>query len=160
MTRSPGQPLRDCHLYLWNRANHQACGCSKNYDQARKKVKDWLTARDDQGRFINGETDDAGNQIYWFPKPITSADDVEYAGVMLKASPGNAFFDEEEVMGFARAKGLAKELIKTVEVVDEEQLFVLYQEGVISEEELRGLTHYPAPTYTLWPVKTQDALDE
>jgi len=156
----PSQPFRDAQLYLWTRSEHLSCGCLKKYNAAGKKVKDWLALRDESGRFLHGETDDAGNQVFWFPKPITAADQVEYAGVMLKARPGSAFFDEEEVVEFARRKGLAERIIKTVEVVDEEQLYVLYQEGEITERELRELTHYPEPTYQLWPVRTQEILDE
>jgi hypothetical protein len=156
----PGQSFRDAQLYLWRRVEHQACGCLKNYTQASKKVKDWLGKKDEDGKFINGERDDKGNQVFWFPKEITAADGVEYSGVMLKAKPGEAYFDDAEVMDFARRKGLAERVIRTVQVIDEEELYVLYQEGEITETELRDLTHYAEPSYSLWPVKTAEALDE
>ena len=159
-TLPPSQPFRDAQLYLWQRANHLSCGCLRNYNAASKPVKDWLNAKDDDGNFIHGQTDDAGNQVFWFPKPVLAADDTEYAGVMLKVRPGNAYFDEEEVMDFAKSRGLANRIIKTIEVIDEDELFVLYQEGKITEQEIRNLTHYPEPAYSLWPVKTTETLDE
>jgi hypothetical protein len=115
------------------------------FSAAAKPIREWLTA--------NGKTDAEGNRVLAFAKAMQGADGRAYGGVMLKRSQAPAQFDPEEVLAFARERGLAGRVVKTVEVPDLDELYVLQQEGRITERELRGLMHEPEPVYSLWPVE-------
>lgn len=136
---------RQAMTYLHLRANKLAA--ERAFNASARPLKKWLTE--------NGEEDADGNLIFKFPFPISGEDGKDYAGVMLRRQQGPSTFDEDEVRAFAERKGFGYQarLIKLVEVVDLDELYVMQQEGKISEEELRGLMHAPDPTYALWPLE-------
>jgi hypothetical protein len=45
-------------------------------------------------------------------------------------------------------------------VPDLDELYVLQQEGKITEKQLRSLMHAPDPTYSLWPVEAGAVTEE
>ena len=83
----------------------------------------------------------------------------------LRKIPGAEYFDQEEVLEYLEdhvgpKTGLSvtdiKKVFKTVKVVqfNQDQLYVLQQEGLIPEKELRDLIHTTDPSYQLWPVES------
>lgn len=158
MSRIPRNNLRKMEdifrlsqTYLFLRA--AKLDAEHKFSAASKPVKLWLTA--------NGKTDAEGNRVYQFEHAMQGADGKVYAGVMLKRGQGPAQFDSEEVLEFIRkldiergALGhLSERVIRTVEYPDLDELYVLQQEGKITEAQLRSLMHDPDPTYSLWPVE-------
>lgn len=152
MPRIPRSKVEDIfrlsQTYLYVRAGK--LDGEKRFSAVSKPVKAWLAA--------NGATDAEGNRVYKFPSIMQGADGKTYSGVMLKRSQGPAYFDPEEVIEFAKHCGLAHRVVKTVEVPDLDELYVLQQEGKITEKELRGLMHDPEPSFALWPVEAKDQL--
>lgn len=133
----------------------------KDFAAAARPVRAWLAEKDDDDRYLHGDGDADGNRVYRSSQPIPGVDGKMYAGVMLRRTQGLPVFDEDEVMEFARRdRNVAERVIQTIEVPDLEQLYVLQQEGLISEDDLRGLMHTPAPSYALWPVEASALTEE
>lgn len=130
------------------------------FDKSKKPVRDWLEK--------HGVEDEDGNLVYEFPRTVTAVDNKRYSGVMLKRNVGAAFMVEDEVRKLLDANGkrtstglrASERAFKLVEVLDEDEVYVLQQEGVITEEELRSLLHYPKPSYSLWPIENKDRPEE
>jgi hypothetical protein len=137
--------FRLSQTYLFLRA--AKLDAEHKFTAASKPIKSWLTA--------NGKTDADGNRVYKFDRVMQGADGKTYSGVMLKRGQGPAYFDPAEVIAFVKASSAfsTSRVVKTVEVPDLDELYVLQQEGKITEEELRGLMHDPEPSYSLWPVE-------
>jgi hypothetical protein len=151
MSRIPRNNLRKVEdifrlsqTYLFLRA--AKLDAEHRFTAASKPLKVWLTA--------NGRSDAEGNRVYPFDHALQGADGKVYTGVMLKRGQGPAYFDPDEVLKFAHTDPvLAQRIVKTIEVPDLDELYVLQQEGKITESELRSLMHDPEPTYSLWPVE-------
>jgi hypothetical protein len=145
--------------YLFYRT--QKLDTERRFKSASDPVRKWLAAKDDDGKWVNGEEDAEGNRVFYFDQSLTGADGRRYAGVMLRRAQGAATFDEKEVLAFAHTDArLAHRLVKTIEVADLDELYVLQQEGWITEAQLRGLMHTPAPTYALWPLEATELTEE
>ena len=143
--------FRDCQLYLQHRVVSSQAG--KAFKDTSKRVREYLEK--------NGTPDDDGNLVYLFPGALVASDDKAYDGVMLRRLQGKVFFDTEEVMRFVDSKGISeRQVIVWHPAVDEDGLMYLYQDGKITEDELRGLMHYPEPTYALWPIEHKEELEE
>ena len=146
--------FRDAQTYLHTRA--EASVHTKRFESAKAPLKKWLKE--------NGTEDVDGNLVYEFPRDISSIDEKVYAGVMLRKSVGQSFMVDDEVRDFLSSKGLGhnkvyKRVFKTMEVLQSDELYVLQQEGLITEAELRGLLHDPAPQYALWPIEATEELE-
>lgn len=144
--------FRLSQTYLYIRAGK--LDDEKRFSAAAKPVKAWLAA--------NGAVDAEGNRVYKFPSLMQGADGKVYSGVMLKRGQGPAYFDPAEVIDFAKGKSgyVTTRVVKTIEVPDLDELYVLEQEGKITEKELRSLMHDPDPTYSLWPVEAAAIAEE
>lgn len=147
--------------YLYLRAAKLAA--EKSFSAAARPVKAWLAETDEDDKYLHGEQDADGNRIFRFSQLIPG-DGKYYEGVMLRRTQGLPFFDPDEVLEFARrqppSSGVATRVIRTIEVPDLEELYVLQQEGVITEAELRSLMHTPDPTYALWPMEAAEMTEE
>ena len=147
--------FRDAQTYLHTRA--EASVHTKKFESAKAPLKKWLKE--------NGIEDADGNLVYEFPRDISSIDEKVYAGVMLRKSVGQSFMVEDEVREFIKRHKKAKvrdaygRVFKYVEVLDQDELYVLQQEGAITEEELRSLLKDPAPQYALWPIEATEELE-
>lgn len=160
--RIPRHPIEDIfklsQKYLYLRT--QKLEAERRFKSASDPVRKWLAAKDEDDKWANGEEDAEGNRVFYFDQSMVGADGRRYAGVMLRRAQGAATFDEREVLGFAFERGLRDRLVKTVEVADLDELYVLQQEGIITEAELRSLMHTPAPTYALWPLEATELTEE
>jgi hypothetical protein len=141
--------LRDSQEYLFERTNHSTY--KKRFEDAGKKVREYLDK--------HGEVNASGNKVYLFPHPLEIGG-TTYKGVELRRSQGVPSFDLELVENFGDQKGLYDQMIKQVPTVDDEGIYVCYQEGLISEKELRGLLTYPKASYSLWPVEQKDEVED
>lgn len=145
------QIFRDCQTYLFQRTDNLER--NRRLEAAKKPVREFLKSY--------GTEDENGNLVYTFPHPVAMADGKNYAGVMLKAGPVTPYLDEHEVTRLLQGKdpALVLRVYRTITVFDPDELYVLQQEGAISEEQLRGLLHYPEPSYSLWPVEATVPLE-
>lgn len=148
--------FRDSQEYLLARAQNSEASAA--FKRASAPIRKYLDK--------NGIEDDDGNFVYEFPKPLASVDGEEYSGVMLKKGKQEPYFDIGEVKALLKGKicpdGEAAhyKVIQHVEVLDQDALYALQQEDIITEEELRGLIHYTKPSYSLWPVKATEPLED
>lgn len=143
--------FRDAQTYLHIRTENSTV--TNRFKLAKAPVKKWLEA--------NGEEDVEGNLIYEFPREIIGGDDKVYSGVMLRKSVGQSFMVDGEVEALLLKKNptLLARVFKTVEVLQPEELYVLQQEGLITERELRKLLHDPPAQYALWPIEAEEVLE-
>lgn len=136
---------------------------ASRYDAAKKPVRQWL--------LDHGEKDEEGNLSYSFPGPITATDGKTYSGVMLKFKAADPYIDAEDAKEFILARwGLVDDLGKAdevydrvfpkVETFDVDQLYLMVQEGEISEEDLRKLMTHPKGSYSLWPVEATEPMED
>lgn len=147
--------FRDAQTYLHIRTENSTV--TNRFKLAKAPVKKWLEA--------NGEEDADGNLIYEFPREVVGGDDKVYSGVMLRKSVGQAFMVDDEVRAFLGKKFKTlkdnpySRVFKQVEVLQSEELYVLQQEGLITERELRSLIHDPPAQYALWPIEAEEVLE-
>jgi hypothetical protein len=147
--------FRDAQTYLHVRVKNSEV--TNQFKLAKAPVKKWLEA--------NGEEDDDGNLIYEFPREVVGGDEKVYSGVMLRKSVGQSFMVDDEVQAFikkhksANVRDAYGRVFKYVEVLQPEELYVLQQEGHITERELRKLLHDPPAQYALWPIEAEEVLE-
>jgi hypothetical protein len=122
------------------------------FKKAGEPVREYLKTQ--------GLEDDDGNLYYEFPSVVDNGDGKKYVGVELRKSKPDGFFTQEDMLAFARKKGLEHRLVKMVPFVDMDDLYVLQQEGKITEAELRGLMQYPKAQYSLWPIVYEPPLED
>ena len=149
------QIWRDCQVYINQRVLSSQSGHA--FENTKKPVRKWLNE--------HGETTEDGNITYTFPRPITGVDGKTYSGVELRPSRGQPAFIEDDVKEFFKlreqpVKGWLDRVFPLRRVFDPDELYVLHQEDEISEDELRGLLHYPDPSYALWPIEAVEILEE
>lgn len=147
--------MQKAQMYLFHR--HEVRELEKPRDNEKKWLKAWLAD--------NGVEDpETGNLRAEFPVPIKAYGSTAY-GMELRKIPGGEYFDKDEVLEYLQEHvgpetrltvTDIKRVFKTVKVAvfDQDQLYVLQQEGLIPEKELRKLIHENDPTYQLWPVES------
>lgn len=144
---------RAAHEFLYNRSVEAQATPLKN--TARDLIKGWLTLKDQLGRFANGRVDENGHRYLDFDQPLTIGGET-YTGIQAQRKT-SAAIDLEKTEALLREKGgdalydvvFKREVIRTF---DEDELFLLHQKGVISDEELDAL-ETESESYSLVPVK-------
>jgi hypothetical protein len=130
---SVSQILRTAHQYLFYRDQEAQAKKLKAaaYDPRKQTaLRDYVAA--------NGEPN--GDHRDWlFPEPFTIGTQT-YLGLRNQASP-STFMDEEKAQELVVAKGLRARVVKevTTEVWDYDELYVLNQQGVITDDEIDSL---------------------
>jgi hypothetical protein len=135
---------------------------TKTKEDARDILKGWLTLKNQAGKYVNGRVDENGHRTYELPEPVTVGD-VTYTGIQAQRKTSSSI-DEDAVAELLRKKGGEQlyDLVfkrKVIRVFDEDQLFVLLQKGVLSEEELDEATS-ETESFALVPVKADAMLVE
>lgn len=145
----PDELEQDVHLFLHYR--EVETDAKRKKEGARDRLKGWVTLKNAVGKFVNGEEDENGNRILpWqvngkkvvaqrkVPAPYI---DLDKAEALLREKGGQALYD----VVFKR------EVIRTF---SEDELFVLHQKNVISDEELDALVVQGDPSYSLVVVNS------
>lgn len=140
----PDKLEQDVHLFLHYREVESEAKREK--DGARDRLKGWVTLKNAAGKFVNGEEDENGNRVLpWTvggrklvaqkktPAPFI---DLDAAEALLRDKGGQALYD----VVFKR---------KVIREFDEDELFLLNQKGVITDEELDSLEVQGDPSYSL-----------
>lgn len=138
------QVLRTAHLYLGHRAE------SLTTDAAKKREADELK----KYIAVHGEETPEGHLDWVFDQPVTVAG-TTYTGLRNQRSNPAPLLDEEDAEALLTELGLRDEVIQTVEVevADWDKLYVLHQQGKITEEQLDSLFHTPEPSWSLVVIK-------
>jgi hypothetical protein len=101
----------------------------------KNKLRDEVSVHVD----ANGEVDEKGSK-FWKLDPPIEVNGQKFTEVKRERRVSTSL-DAEKAEELAVAKGIRDRLFKqvTTEVLDQDELYVLNQEGVISDEELDGL---------------------
>lgn len=148
----PDELLRASHNLLFHR--DEAKRAADVQKKARDLLHGWLTARDANGKLVNGRTDENGHRYYDFDEPL-SINDKTYAGIQAQRKV-SSYIDTDAAEALLKSKGGSAYDVVFKRVVirefDEEALFALQQKGVISEAELDDLV-VSDESFSIVPVK-------
>lgn len=153
--RAPTPPddlTRAAHEFLHFRSVEAQATATKN--KARDLLKGWLIMKN-QGKMLNGRVDENGHRFYDFEQPLTIGE-VTYTGIQAQRKTSSSI-DLEATEKLLREKGgeklydLVFKRVVTREF-SEDELFLLNQKGVISDDELDAL-ETESESYSLLPVK-------
>jgi hypothetical protein len=111
-------------------------------DQLRDAIKKYMAD--------NSRVDERGNQYFGLGDTIT-VDGKEY-NALKNERKVSTYLDEDRLVELAEGKGLRDRIIRTIEVVDQDEVYVLNQEGLLTDEELDSLFEERI-TWALIPIK-------
>lgn len=138
------QFLRNVHTFLFNRHN----------EEVAKQRK--LTERDRLKEYVreHGYEDGSGNLCIDFDNPVESMGKT-WRGLQLRRVQGAATLDEDWAFNYIEENGLTERAVKIVvlEEIDQNELAVLNQEGIISDDDLDQMFTRPEVTWALYPVE-------
>lgn len=147
----PSELEKDGHTFLHYRSVE--ADAKRTKEGARDRLKGWLTLKNAVGKFVNGEEDENGNRIAPFTvagmrivaqkKTPTPYIDLEATEALLREKGGDALYD----LVFKR---------KVVREFDEDQLFILHQQGAITDAELDALEVTGESSYSLVVVAADE----
>lgn len=110
------------------------------------KLRDLVDAAIEQGSY----TDDKGNVFYDLDRPLTVGE--KTYGAVKRELRVKRVPNEERVMALALRVGAYDQLFPLKRVMDPDELYVLYQDGVISESDIDGV-YDSQESYALMAVK-------
>ena len=115
------------HAYLYHR--NLAKDMKSRQDDASKALKAYIDE--------HGIPDDKGSLVVELDEPAV-IDGVKYVG-MMQQRRCSEYLDTDKVEKLAIEKDLRDRMVQLEEVWDYAEIYVLYQEGLISEEEFDNL---------------------
>lgn len=140
------QMLRKAHQYLSFRA--QAANLDKVKDPLGKELKAHIAQ--------SGELDANGNVDLLFPEPLT-IDGETFLGLRNQKIQPAPLVDEEKVDELLATlpPEIRERVVRevTITVRDDDELYVLNQEGLITDDQLDGVMFTPEPRYSLVVIK-------
>ena len=119
--------LRTAHQYL-------------HYRDVEAEAKKAKPNSEDIKKYIAENGEENGNHIDWlFPSPVTIGS-ATYRGLRNQGKP-DTFMDEDKARELVEAKNLRDKVVRevTTEVWDWDELYVLNQQGLISDDEIDSL---------------------
>lgn len=135
--------LQAAHTYLHNRTV-EADAKKRKGDKKKGPYKDIVEHLQE-----NGELDESTDSRYWyFDDPINGA-----AGFEWRCVPGSQGIDEDKAQELAQEKGVVERVTHTEVVWDYDELYVLNQQGVITDDELDSVMVTEDPSWSLQVVK-------
>jgi hypothetical protein len=141
---------KSAHEFLFNRDSAGRAGTIR--DTARDILKGWLTLKNAAGKMVNGEVDDKGNRTLYFDEPLTIGEKT-YTGVQAQRKEPAQFVDEDAAEKLLKSKGQkfydAVFKRQVIRVFSEDDLYVLNQRGIVTDEELDSLLKSGDPSYAL-----------
>jgi hypothetical protein len=113
-------------------------------EQERDAIKQWMQN--------NAETDHEGHQYFYLPETVNIGG--EKFNKLKNERKVSRYISEEKLIELAEEKGVRDRVVKVIEieVVDQDELYVLNQEGIISDEELDNVFEEDVK-FALVPVK-------
>lgn len=141
----PSDLEKSAHSFLYYREEEARAKAKK--EAARNQLKGWAILKDAAGRFVNCEEDENGNRILPF--------EINGKKIVAQKSTPAAYIDMDETERLLREKdptGRLYDLVfkrKVIREFAEDELFLLNQQGVISDDELDALEVQSEPSYSL-----------
>lgn len=113
-------------------------------EQERDAIKQWMQN--------NAETDHDGHQYFYLPETVSVGG--ESFNKLKNERKVSRYISEEKLIELAEEKGVRDRIVKVIEieVVDQDEVYVLNQEGIISDDELDGV-YEENVTFALVPIK-------
>jgi hypothetical protein len=121
------QFTKDLNSYLFHRALLKKL--EDDQKRARERLMEYIAG--------HGLQDDRGSLVIEFDDPIT-IEGVTYTGIMNQRR-ASEYLDTDKVEKLAVNKDLRERMVHMEEVWDYDEIYVLYQEGLITEEEFDWL---------------------
>lgn len=150
------QPLaptfdREVQRFLFQRGEADTSTRIKN--EARDRLKNYLLS-EDASEHWGAYEDGSGNICVDFETPLNIAGKV-WKGLQLRRVQGAATLDEDWAFNYIEENGLTERAVKIVvlEEIDQNELAVLNQEGIISDDDLDQMFTRPEVTWALYPVE-------
>jgi hypothetical protein len=142
--------MRAAHQYLMYR----------DQEAAAKKLKDRANKAPGGGNLLkdyvaeHGEENSDGHLDFLFDEPLNIGG-VRYRGLRNQKSQGAPLLDEDRAEVLLKNLNLRDRVAKEVTVVvwDWDELYVLNQQGLITDEQLDSLFDDPDPTWSLVVIK-------
>ena len=99
------------------------------------------------------EDEEAGHKVIRLPAPFEIGGKT-YVGFMRQRRAGAQTFNEERAEALLKEKGIDRSLyITTQEYVDQDKVYRLYAEDVLTDDEMKGLLDQADPTWAFVPMK-------
>lgn len=112
-------------------------------DSLKAKLKAWLPD--------NWTSQNENGSLFWdAPETITDLKGVSYSGMELRKAQPEPLFNEEKAEKILRRKGVLDEALSSY--VDQDKVYLLVQEGKITEADLDKMLDPQDPTWSFWPV--------
>lgn len=154
MRRALSDLEKSAHEFLHYRDT--TASAEKIRDRAKATIKEWLTAKSEAGKMVNGDVDEDGNRTLYFDDPLTIGE-TTYSGVQAQKREATPEIDIDAAEALLKAKSSeAYDKVfkrRVIREFDEDALLVLNQKGVVSDDELDALLVTGDPTYALVVVK-------
>lgn len=143
------QIMRTVHQYLFYRDQAAEAERQKKaaYDPKKNpELRNYVLA--------NGELTPEGHVDWLFEEPLTIGAST-YLGLRNQMSPGEDLLDTERAEKLLVELGLRDQVIKpvTTEVAEWDELYVLNQKGLITDEQLDSLFDPQPPSFSLVVIK-------
>jgi len=110
----------------WAVLKHEVTETTKRQNKLRDEISTYLEA--------NGYQDDKGSFIIDLPEPLLAGGKTYTA--IKRQRKTSQFFKEDEATALLEAKGLLAEAQTTLTYLDQDKVYVLNQEGKITDEEI------------------------
>lgn len=155
-TRRPLGPPDELIIAAHEFINYRdtAAEAVKLKDKKRDILKGWLTMKNAAHKFVNGRVDSDGHRYFDFAAPLTIGE-YTYKAVVAQRKT-SSYLDEDAAEVLLKSKGDSSyDLVfkrKVVREFDGDELYVLNQKGVITDDELDKLT-VEEESYSLTTVK-------
>jgi hypothetical protein len=141
------------HEFIYHR--DVAADATKVKDKARDLIKGWLTLVNQAGKMPNGREDSDGHRYLDFDHPLTIGDKT-YTGIKAQLSRPTPYIDLDAAAKLLESKGTEfyDQVFKrkVIREFDGDELYVLNQKGIVSDDELDALEVQGKPSYSLIPV--------
>jgi hypothetical protein len=121
---------------------------SKKAEARKIDARDWLKDYID----VNGEPDENGSKRLYFDDAYT-VDADSFAGLELRKGTPADRIDTDAAKLYIKEHNLEGLVVKMVPTYDWDELVLLNQKGVISDDDLDALFVTPEPTYSLYAIE-------
>lgn len=119
--------LREFRQWAPLRAQHNRLGT--RIEQLKTDMKTYIET--------NGVPDSSGHRVLTFDEPV-EIDGTTYAGLRNEARR-TTLLDEEAAREILTQKGLLDHVVKTQEYLDQDEIYVLYQQDLLTDTELEKI---------------------
>ena len=99
------------------------------------------------------EDEEKGHRIVTLPHPV-EVNGNRFTGFMRQKRPATPVFNEERAEELCQSKGFKREdYISVQEYVDQDKVYRLYADDLLTDEEMKSLLDQGDPTWAFVPIK-------